>query len=471
MMVGAPRVVEAEARTSTLIDVAVLLRLSTHAGDPQTTMDVHWEGENLEFDTNRLLQPRPQQTYPSAVVIFGVEHEAEEWLTLRLFVDTGELRTGSSLDPPSDAKFTTNGSPVSTGFFSLERVRELAASFAWQHVSLDIGKRYTQVGDSLIFEDYATGAAFTLDLAGIGLDDWQLHGSGVLVGQTIEELEIPAPLAILRLEYQLSLFESVGAFGVFYSERNGRLHDVLASALSEGVIGTTTDQTPLERIWSNDTSAGNVTYVGVDAHLLPADGLSIRATGAFSFGALEVDIADQSSLTFDLRSWAASAQANYGISTNLGVGAFAFALSGDEPPVRGNADHVDYRAFIGIAPYWTWTGIFFSGGLSQGFFPGRATAAGVNGHGVGGGGGSVEYSKGNGFVELRTAGLWSTSPPTVLGDGGRFYGIETDLIAEWDMLRWLGVSVELDVFWPGSFFPQRDTAFRAIGQLHAHLGD
>ena len=61
-------------------------------------------------------------------------------------------------------------------------------------------------------------------------------------------------------------------------------------------------------------------------------------------------------------------------------------------------------------------------------------------------------------------------PPPPLGGTGQVYGLEADLLVEWDVLAWLTIGVEVDVLWPGSFFPQHDLAFRAIGQLNAHAG-
>jgi hypothetical protein len=207
-------------------------------------------------------------------------------------------------------------------------------------------------------------------------------------------------------------------------------------------------------------------YVGADAQLLPADRLSVRGIGTVAWGEMTFTTGS-STHNFALSSWAASAEVSYGLTSRMGIGAFTFALSGDLPAVPDGST-TDYHGFIGIAPYWTWTGLFFSGGISQGLYPGRATAAGVNGHGVAGGGARLDWSGESLYGEVRAASMWALADPPLFGGLRRWYGFEVDGVLEWDVWAWATLAIEADVLWPGGFFPQRDVAFRLIGQLHVH---
>jgi len=452
-----------------LVDASLVLRYTATRAEPQTWFSVTAAGA---LDTEALLLPRPLHHFGSVVAFFGLETELTRGLSLRTLIDSGELRTGQSLEPPLDQTITSDGQPLGSGLFNLERVKELAFQVSWKHGAVEVGRRLAVVGESLVFEDFATGAAMTFDLGAIGLDDWTVDAGGYVVGYDLDSFRQPNGLVHLRVGRDLSLFESVGIFGAVLIE-NGLLQDTLVSALSEGIVvaqGPLEEQVSLSNLFLTErTSSGYLGYAGIDAQLLPAEGWSVRGVAAGAFGRVDVH---EPGIAFLLSSWAATAEVSYGITSDVGVGTFLVAMSGDQPPLPRGQNEVDYHGFIAVAPYWTWTGLFFSGGLTQGLYPGQAAAAGVNGHGVMVGGARAELSTDYVWTELRVAGLWAlAAPPPLLGGSGYHYGVEADLLVEWQPLDWLGVGVELDVLRPGSYFQQHDVAFRAIGQVHARAGN
>ena len=121
--------------------------------------------------------------------------------------------------------------------------------------------------------------------------------------------------------------------------------------------------------------------------------------------------------------------------------------------------------------------MFFTGGLSQGVFASRATAAGINAHGVGAAGLAFDWT--DTWYELSGRVLWLEAMAALKGqrvDGEKtHYGLETNL--EGRFLIWDGDwfdlygNAELGVFIPGNFFPEDDVAYRAIGLLDVVLRD
>ncbi|MEZ4270775.1 MAG: hypothetical protein R3C68_04895 [Myxococcota bacterium] len=66
--------------------------------------------EGTLWSTDTLLQPSPAATYPSLALSIAAEYELRSNLEIRTWLDTGELRQGSSLDPPLQG-YTSNGAP------------------------------------------------------------------------------------------------------------------------------------------------------------------------------------------------------------------------------------------------------------------------------------------------------------------------------------------------------------------------
>jgi hypothetical protein len=91
----------------------------------------------------------------------------------------------------------------------------------------------------------------------------------------------------------------------------------------------------------------------------------------------------------------------------------------------------------------------------------------VNGRGVVGLGPSLELSGKRGRAELRAVVLGATTDPPAAPIGGdkRSYGSELDLRGELQLLPMLRAGTELDVFFPGRFFPGRRIAYLVLGMV------
>jgi hypothetical protein len=456
-----------------LADAALSLRYTSRASQPQTWLSI--DPVTGEWLTSGLLQPADGQHYPSALVVLHGEVEPIPGLLLRGLVDSGLLEPGSALDPEAEETVTSDGRAVADTFTSVAFVRELSVRWVGSSLQAEAGRQYQRLADGLVYEDFGTGVVLDASLERAGLP-LRLEASALAVGRTLDELEQPSPLFWLELAYDLSWFESIGLFGGAFVDRSGQLSDVLGSVLSEGaLVAPLTEeerQLALDSLFGAERqSRGTLGYIGASGNLLPADGVSLRGALVGSWGHIETSDLDR---TYELasRGLAATAEVTFGLTPRAGLGAFGFLLSGGQPQRPAAPATIEYDAFIGPAPFWAWTGLFFSGGVSQGLYPGRAAAAGVNGHGVVGGGPKLEIAAEDLLVTLRGAYLRArvAPPPAPLGGDGLTYGIEIDATLEWSVLDWLGVSVELDALLPGSFFPATDLAYRGIVQVDVHAG-
>ena len=471
---------EAQKRASPfLFDIYTSLRYSALDHAPVTSLSVDDDGL---WDIDALFSTGDLRHFPSGLLGLRLELEVARGLAIRLQTDTGLLAPGASLLSPIDEAVASDGQSIGQNAASLAWVRELALRFDRKGWSLDIGRRYSVLAEGLIHENYSTGLSVTYQKQG-----WRAQTVALLWGNSLNELGTLSPIAWLELSRELSFFEEVSIFGAVFVDRREALRETLRSETAEGLLSATGAQLAQQLglcglYQQEDESRGTLGFVGASTRLLPARGLSVRASAALSFGQSEMRYEERDpelcglSITPTNAYWrnneirsrqhlagAALLRLNQGLGTHFGLGLTAFALSGDNPSVQSH-----FGAFVGTSPFWNYTGLFFNGGIQQNLYPGSTQAAGVNGHGVVGGGPSVEFSIEGLLAELRTAALWAMTPSPLSNSNGRFYGFETDLSIEWQATPWLRLSSEVDVLALGNFFSGADLAVRAVGQVDVH---
>jgi hypothetical protein len=466
-----------------VVDGAVVLRTvaSRHVPEtallPQSTDDTAGElsvagGWNI----GALLKPAPAKRTHGAFALVGADLELFPWASAHVLLDSGELRAGASYEPSVDAGLTSDGRPLAEAGRSTAFVRELGIELGTRSLVLGLGRKRRTLAHGIIYDDYSTGLSIEANLDEPLALPIRASGSASLLGPLLELSGSSSSLWTLRLAYEPSLFQSVEVFVASLRDRDGLLDEPLRSVGAEWILAALGQDPELVQglldllFISGSPTNGKVHYVGAAWDLLPVAGLRLRGAATVCRGDLRMGALGQL-MELRLSGWAGAAEASYGLTPSLGISAFGFALSGDQPfgPRRSR---VGYGGFVGPAPYWTWTSLFFSGGLSQGFFAGRATAAGINGHGVAGGGLGLQAGGESGSAELRIAYLRAMrqAPPAPLGGGGLGYGIEADLYGEYWITKWLAVGAEVDVLRTGSFFAEPALAWRVIGQAHAFWG-
>lgn len=235
---------------------------------------------------------------------------------------------------------------------------------------------------------------------------------------------------------------------------------------------------------SGDTrGSGQLGYLGLRFQLLPLPGLSMRGALVFAGGDFEIGVVDPltqqdeslgpddvEEVDLHVEGWAADLELHYGLGRRWDLAGYAFMLSGDGPLGR-EAD--TYRAFIGLAPYWVWTSLFFSGGLNQGLYPNRAAAAGVHGRGATGAGLGLEYAADWGGLEGRAMWLQAlaAAPLTPHAGTGLSYGVELDIRGQLVLSDTVSLGSELGMLLPGDFFARRTVAYRAQTMVTVRYGD
>lgn len=461
-----PRPKPSDNDRTTLLEITWSTMITASGGEPETNLQLDATGWRVED----VLRPRRNKLYPSTFASFYTEIEATDWLLVRGLIDTREIRDGSTLEPPVDG-LAINGQPAAEELRSGSLVRELSLVFGNDAFSVEVGRFRSSVADGLVYKDFGTGARVRANLQDLKVAPLQAELLLTTVGQRVQDYD-NNQLAALRVDWMLSAFEYIGFFVAGSEDKNGEISDVLRSAYAETLIP---HQRKLDALFLQEQGSGGLGYLGAVAQIITSDNAVLRARFVLSGGRLKLkvpldqittpeQVLDGKEIEVRVGGYAADFELRYGLSDYVEITGYGFVLSGDEPPQQ---DGARYRAFIGLAPYWIWTGLFFSGGLTQGLYPNRAAAGGVNGRGVVGGGPALEWNKKPVRAELRAMllGAMADPPAPPLGGTKRVYGLELDWLAQWRALPWLGFGAEVDLFFPGDFFPIQRVAYLTLAMM------
>ncbi len=474
-----------------LVEGYALVRGTTLEYDPRLTLDTDAAGA---WNADSLYELQPRRTRPGYVLGLYGEGELRSGVAVRVLLDSGEINAASDLEPPLAGEVVAvDGRTLEDQFASGAFVREAALVLGHRGLSLELGRRRTTLASGLLYDDFATGAAATISAPGLGARAPKLDLTVVVVGHTLDELRQASPLLVAEIGFAPSLFQSVSVFGAYLVDRASLLDGVMQSVAAERVIAALAT-TPLVLdavltqlfLTSSAESPNSMGYVGINVDLVPLRGTRLRLNGVLSRGRINLAAPvapDASAVTlhFALRGFAVAGELSYALTSHLRLAGVGFALSGDNAPRLTETtsttpgelrrDLIDYRGYVAISPYWSWSGLFFSGGLGHALWPGRASAAGVNGHGVAGGGPLLELEGDAGRFALRAVYLGAlATTSTASASPGWIYGVEIDALGEWHATSWLTAALEVDLLPLGNYFPEQQLAWRALGQLYVHFG-
>jgi hypothetical protein len=467
-------------RPRLLLDVGLTLAAMSVRGEPDTTLDLETDDETgtVEWDTEGLLRPRERRAWPSAGARLGADFDAGGGLALRGLLDTGEIRPGGSLDPPLDGP-TSYGLPLDEAAAEGVFLREAVVGWLGRNASVEVGRLRSDVGAGLIWSDSGNGATADIELAELPGGPIRLEAQALLVGRRFSDVADGSTLGLLRVAVPWSWLEYLAPFAALWSDRSGAAAALLASAAAETVIaenGPIVEQFRLDQLANtSQPTAARILYFGFDGVWLPRTGMSVRPAAAAAFGSASIVVeplrptVPSEPADVRLRGAAGSLEVHQGLGRRWDLGGVVFALSGDRAP-RLDSGEIEYTGFLAPAPWWDWTGLFFSGGLGEAFYPARAASAGINGHGAAGLGPIASWTGDRVSLEARAAWLRAitASPPPPLGGGGSMYGVEVDLRADWDVTPFWTLAGEVDVLRPGSYFPEDDAALRLLVLMDVH---
>lgn len=515
---------EAETHIPLVWDLRLQMGLHAAGKDPETGLPLYEDDNSLSdgiWAVDDFLKPRSDVFYPWFLVEFGLEAEFYKRLGLRLTLSTGEIHNEdgewltSRRSAKDDGTTEIGGRTVGEEFLASGFVREAVLTGRLGPVSLEAGQRVGEVMGGLVYGDYGLGVAVNLDLRDLDLGPWSVSMAADLVGQEWADYTDPNTLLSMRLEWEYGFFESLVFEAAYFSDRTGTFHDALSSiqveraVLNPSRIAPCPPQASLEGlndplqcyIWgfvnSQRESTVDVGYIGLSGNHFFND-FSLRYSLALEQGTAVISApqppdhsgpggpggpdnsgdSPEQEIYFRLQGFAMDLNLHYSLTPRLGLSAFGVFLSGQGPPQElGEDGERTLSAFLAPAPYWVWSRMFFTGGLSQGVFSSRATTAGINAHGVAAAGVAFDWA-GTSF-ELSGRALWLEAMSALSGDEvdgePSHYGLETNL--EGRFLIWDGDwfdlygNAEVDFFFPGNFFPESDVAYRAIGLLDVVLRD
>ncbi len=160
-------------------------------------------------------------------------------------------------------------------------------------------------------------------------------------------------------------------------------------------------------------------------------------------------------------------QVEKNITDNFSVQLYWLMASGDGDPVGKMANGELLETYLAIVPFITRTNIFFNGGINETFSNREFHMAGHTARGFCVPGTVLEYYFTDRIYAVgKAAYLFSLVDPPAWSRG-RTYGWEVDLMGFWEIGKYVLLSFEGDVFFPGSFFqsaanPDPNTAYRIM---------
>lgn len=387
----------------------------------------------------------------------------------------------------SDAPvLTSNGRPLRDEVRNTLLVREAYAAWSLGRggfATVRAGRKRVSIGDGFVHDDYSTGVEVDLDLGVLG-PRWD-----VSLGAFQPTRDLPSragaisPVVIARADFLPSLFERAGFFAAALRDRSGSIAELVRSSVVEWSVGNlsrsfgTSAEPSADRLLALALSAplesdASLGWLGTSGSLAPLRGQRLGWTLALQGGTLHrltstglggTGVWDED---VPLRGRLASARWDSDLGDKVSAGAFFLYMSGGLPPVRGPRGSsipgrdTSYDAFLGISPFVTATNLFFGGGLSDTFAARQVSAPGVNGRGVVAPGVTLSVDPVPKLsVEAKAAWLRAD----VTGPfGGKIYGTEADLGLTFAAVDWLLLGAELDVLWPGDFYPARDPVYKTV---------
>jgi hypothetical protein len=452
------------------------------------------------FDTSSFQQPVDDDLYPSQLARASLAIEATRWLALGLQVDSGELRwrarwpatdqvslqpLGVSAEVPvlstrEHRRVTANGQPIGdeaeeTLLLRQAFVKLSAPRTNW--LTLQAGRRDTEIASGLIYRDYGLGLELVADLE--LLKDWPWRLSAQLTIPTRGYRDnFDSPVITAQISYVISFLEELGLLVAYFRDRGDNFGQTMLPLLSELSVARADAQPQLHTAMTAalmqvaSSSSADLLWLGLSGNKLVGDlmlsGTALVQLGSVELGnplaqfagALPFPVPPTDPVEVDTLAFALDLGARYLVTEGLALGGFFLLLSGEDNFFLTGRDPGRYGSFLSLVPYLTHTNIFFSGGMNETFSGRQTTTAGLGGRGVIAGGLSGDWEIRDDLVVGTTAALLASHKPSL--NHGRLYGVELDLEGSYRVFDWLQVSLEYDILFCGDFFGQEAAIHRLL---------
>jgi hypothetical protein len=452
-----------------------------------------------------------------------LRHRPWDALGIRLGLDTGLLELDLT-----DGQLLADGRPLQDRLPETLFLGE--TSLDWQLgetgvVELRIGKLRPRIGGGAILDAYAFGISADADLRLLP-DEWPLEARAYALIPDTTFTSAGKNIPLFALQVGLHLLESlvIRAHSALYLDQGDGLAPILGDAYARGRLGAA--RAGLDRLVAqfpprlqpaaraqgeatlreagelynagvlgyDVATSGSLGYLGLEARY-QTQSLTVEGLFLWSHGTVDANIApnaayraylaerfariprleeqllarqtDQGAVSLD--GLFARLTTSLALPGALTARSFLLYLSGDQGLLSDDPTDRRYDAFVALAPLITPTSIFFNGGLAGSVASPTVVSPAPDGAGVWAVGlglsqrplESLEWS-------VVGAALWSAVPAA---NGGRYYGTELNLGAEfWVAAPW-ALTVDLGLFAAGDYFGDRPLGYQLIAGAQLYLGD
>lgn len=406
----------------------------------------------------------------SMFVAAGVDLNFWSALTLHLSMDSGELKFSplGAYSPELASDITSNSRPIADEAKSTGFTRELYLSSSFGRdgwFSLRAGKMLVSTGNGFIMDNYSVGATLGADLD-LGFEvPFKLTLDTLIPNGDFTSDGKKSPFVFFEASYLMSFFEEIGVFFAWYEDNDDALGQIVGSVIGEAILNGELsggmNQALAEAVMGSPIQThGDLFWTGLRANKIFSNS-SLSVTAILEFGSFNysIDLPAFGQLPDKIKGSPSSLGGMvdlsyyYDLAEGLTIGGFFLFLSGEtftkDEIRRGGLK--EYSSFISVYPYITRTNLFFSGGMNQNFSARGFSASGINGRGVLSPGVTLGWDVID-ELNLRFVVAALFSHGAHLTSESHFYGVETDMNAEWRLASFISLLLEVDYLHTGSFF-------------------
>ncbi len=409
--------------------------------------------ENLPGDPSAREEPSSRTLYQAnAVLDLGLGWQSLG--TVACVLDTGEL-SEETIQDGSLENDRTEDAFFREGYFE-------SSFLDTSGVAFKVGQQHMVSGDSFILDDFLLAGQAGLDLHAMGMLPLEFYGS-------VTRVEGSSLYFQIRAVHPFSPYETVNLSVGWLNDTEGFLADILNEAGSDG------RDRPGAGFWFE--SEADLFWVSLSVRKV-FSAFRVSTTAILDAGNFVWSGADERGRRveseFDALGYLVDFVLGRNLTERLDVEVFCLMASGDDDPLGSLRNGETLTAYLAIVPFVTRLNLFFNGGIDENLSSRSMGIAGRTARGYGVPGVTVRYSVLDNLQAVcKAAYLFAVaSPPKV--SSGRVYGWETDLMGVWDIGRHVCLSLEADLFMPGSFFElddrsAPDPAYRIMGGLDLYF--
>jgi len=338
-----------------------------------------------------------------------------------------------------------------------------------------LGKRRTVLLDGFMYDDYG----FVL---GAGWDFWASGGSTATVSASViipyrywGDLNLDLLLSHAALTLKDFFFQTIEAGFIWLNDRAGLTSKMLHSALTTDMLAMKNWDMAMLQSGLEYTGSANI-YTVYGHASLDLEVLELKGTFAMQWGSghsqwwftpwwSSEPVSPEGSKPISLEGYMAVAEADISVYNGVTLTPFVLAVSGISLP---RATLRQYTAFTSIVPHVKYASIFFSGGMNQMLTNRDFALIGIGGAGASALGLAVQYELEDKVGYQQSLSFLSTNRPrdSFLSLN---YGVEFDNILTVQFFEAFCVVAEIDILFPGEYFPSDRPILRGILGVEGNL--